>query len=94
SQFEQHIRAITGLPLGSTEMLAPAAVMVNILGTKDGPADLGGLDGALAIDGVTIHWYGKSPVKVDRKMGHITALAKDVKTAGSKAQKARRSIKI
>ncbi|MFN8520206.1 MAG: 5-(carboxyamino)imidazole ribonucleotide synthase [Chloroflexota bacterium] len=75
SQFEQHIRAICGLPLGSSEPLAPAA-MVNILG--DGvrrPARLAGVADALADDAVHLHLYGKRDVVDRRKMGHLTALA-------------------
>ncbi len=75
SQFEQHVRAICGLPLGSPEQLAPAA-MINLLGA--GPpreARLKGLDGALADPAVHIHVYDKRRVFERRKMGHVTALA-------------------
>lgn len=75
SQFEQHIRAICGLPLGSTEPLAPAG-MVNLLG--DGarrPARLAGIAEALADEAVHLHLYGKRDVMERRKMGHLTALA-------------------
>jgi phosphoribosylaminoimidazole carboxylase PurK protein len=94
SQFEQHVRAIAGLPLGSTKMKVPAAVMINILGERDGPTELKGLDKALAIEGVNLHWYGKSPTKIDRKMGHITAVAGNIKTARAHAQRARKLIQI
>jgi len=75
SQFEQHIRAICGLPLGSPEPLAPAA-MVNVLG--DGarrPARLAGVADALSDDAIHLHLYGKRDVVDRRKMGHLTALA-------------------
>lgn len=75
SQFEQHIRAICGLPLGSTEALAPAA-MVNILG--DGvrrPARLEGIAETLADEALHLHLYGKRDVVERRKMGHLTAIA-------------------
>jgi 5-(carboxyamino)imidazole ribonucleotide synthase len=75
SQFEQHIRAICGLPLGASEPLAPAA-MVNILG--DGirrPAQLEGIADALADARVHLHMYGKRDVVERRKMGHLTAIA-------------------
>ena len=88
SQFEQHVRAIAGLPLGSVEMLVPAAVMVNILGKREGPTEIKGVADVLAIPGVSLHLYGKSPTKVDRKMGHITATAKTIAEARKNAEKA------
>lgn len=94
SQFEQHIRAITGLPLGSTDMLVSAACMVNILGTRDGPVALSGLDGALNDAHSSVHLYGKSPTKVDRKMGHITATADNLESAQDRAWNARRKLSI
>lgn len=94
SQFEQHIRAITGLPLGSTELLAPAAVMVNILGERDGDTEVTGLKEALAMPGVSVHLYGKSPTKVDRKMGHITALGMNLNEAREHARAARKALSI
>lgn len=94
SQFEQHIRAITGMPLGSTEMKVPAAVMINILGERDGDTIVSGLEEAEAVLDTTVHLYGKSPTKVDRKMGHITATGKTIKEAQARAQKARKAISI
>lgn len=94
SQFEQHIRAISGLPLGDTSMLVPAAVMQNILGERNGPTIVKGLDQALAIDGVSVHLYGKSPTKIDRKMGHLTATANSRALARKNAKAARTKIGI
>lgn len=94
SQFEQHIRAISGLPLGDTRLVAPAAVMVNILGEHDRPTILKGVDQALAIPEVSVHVYGKSPTKVDRKMGHINATGKTLKEARTRANKARKVLEI
>lgn len=94
SQFEQHIRAVTGLPLGDTKLLTPAAVMVNILGERDGPTDLRGLDEALAIPHTSVHMYGKLPTKIDRKMGHITATGKSIAQARTRARKARKHLHI
>lgn len=94
SQFEQHIRAIAGLPLGKTNLVVPASVMINILGERDGPTEIKGLDDALAVPGVSVHLYGKSPTKVDRKMGHITAVGKTLAQARSRARKARRSLSV
>jgi 5-(carboxyamino)imidazole ribonucleotide synthase len=73
SQFEQQLRAICGLPLGSSELLQPAA-MANLLG------DLwnGGTPnwiGALSFPGIKLHLYGKSTARPGRKMGHLTAMA-------------------
>ena len=73
SQFEQQLRAICGLPLGSTELLQPAA-MANLLGDlwKAGEPDWAA---ALPIPDVKLHLYGKSAARPGRKMGHLTALA-------------------
>jgi 5-(carboxyamino)imidazole ribonucleotide synthase len=74
SQFEQHVRAICGLPLGSTDALAPAA-MVNLLGEGvRRPARLDGIAQALADDAVHLHLYGKRDVVERRKMGHLTCV--------------------
>ena len=81
SQFEQHIRAICGLGLGSTAALAPAAT-VNLLGRGPRrPARLLGADAALADPVVHLHLYDKRRVFERRKMGHLTALGPDVDTA-------------
>jgi 5-(carboxyamino)imidazole ribonucleotide synthase len=77
SQFQQHVRAICGLPLGSVEPRGTAA-MVNLLGTgPKRPARLTGLPDALADPSVAVHVYGKRAVFERRKMGHVTALAPD-----------------
>lgn len=74
SQFENHVRAVMGLPLGSTRMHAPAAVMVNLLGNSHAPGSVAGLDEALAVSGAHVHLYGKTMSGKGRKMGHVTAL--------------------
>lgn len=94
SQFEQHIRAITGMPLGSTSMKVPAAVMINILGERDGDTVIEGQEAAEAIPDTYVHLYGKSPTKIDRKMGHITSTGKDIAEAQTRAQQARKAISI
>ncbi|MDB5165050.1 MAG: N5-carboxyaminoimidazole ribonucleotide synthase [Candidatus Saccharibacteria bacterium] len=94
SQFEQHVRAITGLPLGDTTLSVPAAVMINILGERNDMTKIKGLDKALANPRTSVHLYGKSPTKVDRKMGHITATGKTVKEARARARKARKQLSI
>jgi 5-(carboxyamino)imidazole ribonucleotide synthase len=74
SQFEQHIRAICGLPLGAPDAHGPAA-MVNLLGTGPArPAHLLGVDGALADPLVHLHVYDKRMVFERRKMGHLTVV--------------------
>ena len=94
SQFEQHIRAIAGLPLGDTSLVVPAAVMINILGERDGPTLAEGIDEVLKIPGVSIHLYGKSPTKIDRKMGHITATSRTLQQARKNARNARKKVVI
>jgi len=94
SQFEQHIRAVSGLPLGDPAMTAPAAVMINILGERDGPTKIEGLKEALAVSGVSVHLYGKSPTKVDRKMGHINATGNTLEEARERAEQARKLLSI
>ena len=88
SQFEQHIRAICGLGLGSPAALAPTA-MVNLLGR--GPrraARLLGVDRALADPDVHLHLYDKREVFERRKMGHLTAIDTDVDAALARANHA------
>lgn len=94
SQFEQHIRAISGLPLGETAMKTPHAVMANILGTNQGEAVVVGMDKALRIPHVSVHIYGKKETRKERKMGHITAIGSTAKKALVKAKKARKLITI
>ncbi len=74
SQFENHVRAVLGLPLGSTRLVAPA-VMVNLLGVGRGSGHPEGLDRALAVPGAHVHLYGKAVSMPGRKMGHVTAIA-------------------
>ncbi len=93
SQFEQHIRAITGLPLGSTDMRAPAAAMINILGTRDEPLQREGVETVLALPDTHPHYYGKSS-RPARKIGHITVLGDSVEDVRAKAQQARSELTI
>ena len=73
SQFEQHVRAVVGLPLGSTRRRAPT-VSANILGGVDETreARLTGVEDALSVSRLALHWYGKRDVRPLRKMGHVT----------------------
>ena len=95
SQFDQYVRLLLGLPLGSPELLRPA-MMVNLLGGEgaSGEAEYQGLEKALSVPGVAIHLYGKREVRPFRKMGHLTALGANVDEAIERAQAARSAIKI
>jgi 5-(carboxyamino)imidazole ribonucleotide synthase len=90
SQFEQQLRAVCGLPLGSTELLRPAA-MVNLMGdiwqTRQPRWDR-----AAAIPEVKIHLYGKEEPRPGRKMGHMTALAATPEDARAKVLAARAAL--
>jgi 5-(carboxyamino)imidazole ribonucleotide synthase len=92
SQFEQLLRVLCGLPLGSTELLSPT-VMVNLLG--DVWLEAGGCPnfaGALGVPGVKVYLYGKHDVRAGRKMGHMTALAPTLDLAEERATTARRAL--
>ncbi len=87
SQFEQHLRAVLNLPLGSSAMVAPVAVMANVLGGTD-PDLYGKLNHVLAADtGLKVQLYGK-PVRPGRKVGHVTALGSDLPTVRDRAVRA------
>lgn len=94
SQFEQHIRAITGLPLGKTDMKFPAAVMVNILGDRSGPVLREGLEAAASLENVQVHMYGKKETRPERKMGHITVVGANLEEILEKALYARSIIHV
>ena len=87
-QFEQQVRSVCGLPLGSTERRVPAAAMVNLLGDlwQGGEPDWAG---ALADPAVRLHLYGKTRPKPGRKMGHLSLAADDVQAARERALAAR-----
>lgn len=90
SQFEQQVRAVCGLPLGSTDYLRPAA-MANLLGDvwRSGEPDWAA---ACARPGVKLHLYGKREPRPGRKMGHLTALGETVEEAKQKVLVARRAL--
>ena len=93
SQFENHVRAVLGWPLGSTRLRAPSA-MVNLLGHADAQGVARGLAEALKIPGAHVHIYGKSRAAKGRKMGHVTALGPNTAAALATAQKAADSIRF
>ena len=94
SQFENHMRAVSGMAVSEPRPLAAAAVMINILGERVGPALLSGADEADALGGVSVHVYGKLETRPERKMGHITVLGENLEEAEEKAMKARNIISI
>jgi len=93
NQFENHIRAIVGLPLGDTSLQTPA-VMVNLIGQSNGAARLFGLEEAYKHPNVHIHLYGKKESKTDRKMGHYTVIDSDRAKAIELASKLKEIIKV
>ena len=90
SQFEQQLRAVCGLPLGSTDSLCPAA-MVNLLGDlwADGEPDWAAV---LAMPHVKLHLYGKAEPRAGRKMGHLVAFGATTEEAGGRALEARKAL--
>ena len=95
SQFEQHVRAVLDLPLGSTE-LKTAGVMANLVGAEGFTGDVvyDGYDELLSEPGVNIHIYGKAQTRPFRKMGHVTVVAKDRDEARKRAEWAKNSILV
>ena len=91
SQFEQHIRAICTLPLGNTDLVAPAAAMTNLLGDLWSAKSQGpDWASALTVPGVRLHLYGKRHAKPGRKMGHLTALGSSPTEAAQLVRESRR----
>jgi len=94
SQFENHIRAILGWPLGDPSLVTPAAVMVNLLGTHRASGVVSGVSQALSVSGVHLHLYGKTTCTAGRKMGHLTVLGKSVEDAQKRAMMAAQFIQF
>lgn len=95
SQFEQHIRAILGLPLGSTKNKLNS-VMVNLVGeeTHHGDVIYKNIEELMEMDGVTPHIYGKKQTRPFRKMGHVTVIHSNIENARAIAEKVKNSIKV
>lgn len=95
SQFEQHIRAILDLPLGETSNKV-SGVMVNLVGKKgySGLVNFKNIEHILAIEGVNPHIYGKKKTRPYRKMGHVTVVNKDLKTARKIAEEVKQTIEV
>lgn len=95
SQFEQHLRAILGLPLGSTASKV-AGVMVNLVGAEGftGEVVYEHLEEIMGLQGVTPHIYGKKITRPFRKMGHVTIVNEDPDVARKLAEKVKNKIKV
>ena len=95
NQFEQHIRAVLNLPLGSTESKL-AGIMVNLVGAEGYTGDViyEHMETILKLEGVTPHIYGKKQTRPFRKMGHVTIVNKDISAARAIAQKVKETIKV
>ena len=95
SQFEQHIRALLNLPLGSTENKV-SGVMVNIVGAQNhqGLVHYKNMEHVLGIEGVYPHIYGKKETRPFRKMGHITIVNKNLETARKIAEQVKETIEV
>lgn len=88
SQFENHVRAVMGWPLGAPVMIGPACAMVNLLGRRSGSGVPRGLHRALMVPGASVHLYGKLTCQPGRKMGHVTALGATLEEAMATAMSA------
>lgn len=95
NQFEQHLRAILGMPLGNTESKL-GGIMVNLVGAKGYTGDViyEGMDEILKMGGVTPHIYGKKQTRPFRKMGHVTIVDRDISKARKKAETVKKTIRV
>ncbi|MEN9336691.1 MAG: hypothetical protein RLZZ500_1678 [Bacteroidota bacterium] len=95
SQFENHLRAILNLPLGTTDSKV-AGIMVNLVGAEgySGQVVYENIEKIMAIEGVTPHIYGKRETRPFRKMGHVTIVNEDMATARRIAEEVKNSIRV
>ena len=95
NQFEQHLRAILGLPLGKTESKL-AGIMVNLVGEEGFSGDVvyENIEEIMELEGVTPHIYGKSQTRPFRKMGHVTIINSDLEQAHRIAEKVKKTIRV
>ena len=95
NQFEQHLRAILNLPLGSTTSKV-SGIMVNLVGEEDhtGEVVYKNMEKIMKMEGVTPHIYGKKITKPFRKMGHVTIVNEDINKARQIAEKVKKTIKV
>ena len=94
SQFENHVRAVLGLPLGSSAMTKPAAAMINLLGTHNRAAETDHIVDGLAVENGHLHVYGKLQSKIGRKMAHYTLLGDDLESTYRRSQDLTKDIEI
>lgn len=92
SQFENHVRAVMGWPLGGTSLRAAGVAMANILGREDGSGALANYPVVLRHPHAHLHLYGKTESRKGRKMGHVTALAESVEEALRIAREAEEAV--
>ncbi len=94
SQFENHLRAVLDMPLGDPSLRAPVAVMVNVLGHREGASSPGGLEEALSVPGAAVHLYGKTETRTNRKMGHVTVTGDDRRDVRQRAEQAAARLRL
>ncbi|GAB5408219.1 MAG: 5-(carboxyamino)imidazole ribonucleotide synthase [Balneolaceae bacterium] len=94
SQFENHVRSVLGLPLGSSKMTSQAAAMINLLGTHNRPAETDHIVEALSLENGHLHVYGKIQSKIGRKMAHYTLLGDNLEETHQEAISICRHIEI
>lgn len=94
SQFENHVRAVAGLPLGDTDLRSPSVVMINLLGDYQRGARVDEAQKALSATDGHLHIYGKLDSKIGRKMGHFTLLGEDVEQTYDRALEVTDAINI
>lgn len=92
SQFENCIRAVLDLPLGSSDMIMPGAAMINLLGTRKGTGVPSDITELLRHRKTWLHLYNKKQCRIGRKMGHVTALGNSTIEAKNKAKSAAEAI--
>lgn len=95
SQFDQMLRTLMELPLGSTDLFSISA-MVNLIGAENetGKAQIENLNEILKIPGVYLHWYAKEETRPGRKMGHITLVGNDLEELKSNIEKVNKTIRV
>ena len=95
NQFEQHLRSVLNLPLGSTTSKV-AGIMVNLVGEEgfSGQVIYQNIEKIIKIEGVTPHIYGKKETRPFRKMGHVTIVNSDIDVARKIAQKVKETIRV
>jgi 5-(carboxyamino)imidazole ribonucleotide synthase len=94
SQFENHVRAVLGLPLGSAKLRSPAVAMINLLGTNDRKSQVDNASKALKTADGHLHIYGKVDSRTGRKMGHFTMLGDELNETYERGQELTKEIEI